>query len=90
MVFGLVLTILIKSMRKGHTEGKEIALAIYNVAVVSVLAIPLAFALGSIPQGLIIIQVAAVLLAFMATLLALFFNAWYHIFTPKQGATAPV
>eukprot|EP00026_Physarum_polycephalum_P019466 Phypoly_transcript_21495.p1 GENE.Phypoly_transcript_21495~~Phypoly_transcript_21495.p1 ORF type:complete len:205 (+),score=12.48 Phypoly_transcript_21495:85-615(+) len=84
MMFGLVLTLLTKPIQKEQSEPKEIALAIYNVFAVSVIGIPLAFALKNIPEALVVVQVGAVLLAFTFTLLAIFFNAWYRIFEPPD------
>jgi len=83
MIFGLVLTILTKPLHKDRDDGKEIALAIYNVFAVSVIAIPLAFILQSIPEGQVVVQVGAVLLAFGFTLLSIFFSTWYHFFAGK-------
>jgi len=80
LVFGAVLSLLTRDVAKEYNESKSIAYAIYNDIILCVVAIPLAIALGPVPSGVIIIEIAAVLLSFTFTLFILFFDIWYKIF----------
>jgi len=80
LLFGAILSFLTRDVATEYNESKSIAYAIYNDIVLCIVAIPLAIALEQIPSGVLIIEIAVILLAFTFTLFILFFDIWYKIF----------
>jgi hypothetical protein len=69
---GVYLTWRVRSVPKEFNESKTIGVAVYTVAIVAVIAIPIIVTLGNIPTAVFLIKSLAVWLCVTASLLILF------------------
>jgi len=85
LIWGAILCALSRNIMKEYNESKNIAYAIYNDVVLLVIACPLIAILENQQSGIAVIEVCVIVLAFSFTLIALFFEVWFNIFSsPKD------
>jgi hypothetical protein len=84
LIFGAILSVLTRRVAVEYNQSSSIAYAIYNIAALLVLGIPLAITLEDIPGGRLIIEVAVIVIGFTFTIVCLFFSVWYRIFVPME------
>eukprot|EP00026_Physarum_polycephalum_P000095 Phypoly_transcript_00095.p1 GENE.Phypoly_transcript_00095~~Phypoly_transcript_00095.p1 ORF type:complete len:2248 (+),score=271.90 Phypoly_transcript_00095:220-6963(+) len=88
LIFGAVLSVLTRNVTIEYSESKNIAYAVYNDLLLSIIAVPLALALRGVPNGTLIIEVGVIVLAFAFTLFILFYGTLHEIFFPKEVVMA--
>lgn len=90
LIFGAILSILTRRVAVEYNQSSSIAYAIYNIAALLIIGIPLAISLEDIPGGRLIIEVAVIVIAFTFTIVCLFFSVWYRVFVPMEDVIGGV
>jgi len=87
LLFGVVVSVLTRSVVKEYNNFTEFAYAMYNILIMVIIAVPLGILLQEVPNGTMIVSVVVIVLAFMFSTVILFFNIWYTIL--YSGNTLP-
>jgi hypothetical protein len=88
LVFGVLLSILTRNIVKEYNDSNSIAYAMYNDIGLAIISVPLSFILTRVPGGALVVEVAAIVLAFSFTLCVLFFNIWYSLLFHEKDVLA--
>lgn len=84
LLFGVVVSVLTRSVVKEYNNFTEFAYAMYNILIMTIIAVPLGVLLEKVPNGVLIVSVIVIVLAFMFTTIILFFNIWYSLLYNDQ------
>jgi hypothetical protein len=85
LLFGTTLTVLTRRIATEFNQSRSIGYAIYNIVVMLIIGVPLAIALENISGGVLIIEVAVIVVAFTFTNVSLFFDLWYTMVFPEKN-----
>eukprot|EP00026_Physarum_polycephalum_P001640 Phypoly_transcript_01642.p1 GENE.Phypoly_transcript_01642~~Phypoly_transcript_01642.p1 ORF type:complete len:982 (+),score=148.82 Phypoly_transcript_01642:236-3181(+) len=84
LFFGAAISVMTRHIRKDYNEFKGVANCIFSSFILLVIAIPLVALMEKLPNGVMIIEVLIIVLAFTFTIIFLFFSTWQSVLFPNM------